>query len=564
MLKKLPLIGTIISFGYAFTRFKSGDVFGGMLDIASGLASLVPGIGTVLSIGIDVFSAMRDIKTPQEERVKQDSSAGTALLKIMGSMVMNAAKRLIKTVKWIPFLGSALSLFEAYKNFKGRNWLKGSLSLLSALAPLLNLVFPGLGTGIGIGLDILNAFIKPKGEKGEESAKESKSEGPGIFASAKQWIAEKLKKYARYIPIIGTFIRLKETWQDFKSGQIMKGLISLVGAITSIVPVLGGTIGVGVDALNSFLFGKKEEVQKDGSKKESKSVWETIKDYLKDKIQKVFKRLVLFGSGMKSIFAGDYVPGFTDLASAFSGVPVIGGVFGTIRDWLTQPEENVAGGEQQAKPKKSLMEMLKERSVKKFIDIYKKMPGWLQWITKKAMPAEVEKLLSQYDKPEDTSNIGTLPEGGAKKKGSKLNPMNWFGGEEEAMANDFIWRKGQKVQKINSKDNIIGVKNDGVFDRLLAALENKKKDSNDESLIKIVESLEKDIQKMIMQLNNNITSMSGWIKESSKPTMSGSGVPPPPAQDLAGVNDRSFDARDPAWTLRSRAWDRIRKGYVVI
>lgn len=62
LLKKLPLIGTVISWGFAYTRFKSGDTVGGIIDILSGIASIFPGVGTAIAIGLDVLNAFLDYK----------------------------------------------------------------------------------------------------------------------------------------------------------------------------------------------------------------------------------------------------------------------------------------------------------------------------------------------------------------------------------------------------------------------------------------------------------------------------------------------------------------------
>lgn len=62
LLKKLPLIGTIISWGFAYSRFKSGDVVGGVIDILSGIATIFPGVGTAIAIGLDVLNAFLDFK----------------------------------------------------------------------------------------------------------------------------------------------------------------------------------------------------------------------------------------------------------------------------------------------------------------------------------------------------------------------------------------------------------------------------------------------------------------------------------------------------------------------
>ena len=67
LLKRIPGIGSLISWGFAVSRFKSGDVVGGLIDVASGIATLVPGVGTGLSIGLDVLNAFLDMKKDPEE-----------------------------------------------------------------------------------------------------------------------------------------------------------------------------------------------------------------------------------------------------------------------------------------------------------------------------------------------------------------------------------------------------------------------------------------------------------------------------------------------------------------
>ena len=64
LLKKIPLIGSLISFGFAYSAFQNDDYVGGMFDLVSGLTGLlyfVPGAQPFvlpLQIGIDVLSAM--------------------------------------------------------------------------------------------------------------------------------------------------------------------------------------------------------------------------------------------------------------------------------------------------------------------------------------------------------------------------------------------------------------------------------------------------------------------------------------------------------------------------
>ena len=67
LLKRIPGIGSLISWGFAISRFKSGDLVGGLIDVASGIATLFPGIGTGISIGLDVLNAFLDAKKDPEE-----------------------------------------------------------------------------------------------------------------------------------------------------------------------------------------------------------------------------------------------------------------------------------------------------------------------------------------------------------------------------------------------------------------------------------------------------------------------------------------------------------------
>jgi hypothetical protein len=61
-LKKLPVVGTLLSIMSAISRFNKGDKVGGMLDLASSVAVLFPGIGTGLSLAIDALNLFRDVK----------------------------------------------------------------------------------------------------------------------------------------------------------------------------------------------------------------------------------------------------------------------------------------------------------------------------------------------------------------------------------------------------------------------------------------------------------------------------------------------------------------------
>ena len=59
--KKIPIIGLVIGLGFGIKRIWTGEIKKGVLEMASGVASCFPGVGTVISIGADVVLSGHDI-----------------------------------------------------------------------------------------------------------------------------------------------------------------------------------------------------------------------------------------------------------------------------------------------------------------------------------------------------------------------------------------------------------------------------------------------------------------------------------------------------------------------
>ena len=64
-LKKIPAIGLLAGALFAGQRAMAGDLTGAGLELASGGASLIPGLGTAASVGIDAALMARDATMPQ-------------------------------------------------------------------------------------------------------------------------------------------------------------------------------------------------------------------------------------------------------------------------------------------------------------------------------------------------------------------------------------------------------------------------------------------------------------------------------------------------------------------
>lgn len=61
LLKKIPIIGALAGVGFAISRAAKGDWLGAAGELASGVASTIPGLGTAASVAIDAGLAARDI-----------------------------------------------------------------------------------------------------------------------------------------------------------------------------------------------------------------------------------------------------------------------------------------------------------------------------------------------------------------------------------------------------------------------------------------------------------------------------------------------------------------------
>ena len=65
--KFIPGVGSLLSFAFAVDRFKKGDYFGGILEVAAGIAYFFPGIGTAIGVGVDLFNTFLDYKQTQPD-----------------------------------------------------------------------------------------------------------------------------------------------------------------------------------------------------------------------------------------------------------------------------------------------------------------------------------------------------------------------------------------------------------------------------------------------------------------------------------------------------------------
>lgn len=122
-LKRLPVIGGLVSFGYAISRFMSGDWLGGIIDIASGAANFIPIAGPFLSMGIDVLQAMMDVKAGGS-----DKKAGAKKVDFVADFAN-------KFLRKIPFIGNLIDWSQGMGQLFGGDFSIDTFKKIASMIP---------------------------------------------------------------------------------------------------------------------------------------------------------------------------------------------------------------------------------------------------------------------------------------------------------------------------------------------------------------------------------------------------------------------------------------------
>ena len=69
-LKKIPVIGLGLGAIFAIERISKGDWWGALMELGSGAASMVPGVGTAVSVGLDAGLVAKDIHDAKKSDVE--------------------------------------------------------------------------------------------------------------------------------------------------------------------------------------------------------------------------------------------------------------------------------------------------------------------------------------------------------------------------------------------------------------------------------------------------------------------------------------------------------------
>lgn len=254
-LKFLPFIGTALGFYQTYLRFGRGEYFQGTLEFAGAIAGLFPGIGTGIAIGIGAIQSVLDSDSTSlggitSAVLRGASKVGASLLPMLSRFATTLIRPLGFVFKKLPFIGSLISFGTAVSDLSNGRYISGILNILSGVATF----FPGIGTAVAVGLDVLNYFIgeKASDESAEISSKQS-VDGKGWFSNMISWIWDGIKSVA-----VNVFNSFKMIWWDMPK-MLLSGAWNTLSSIGTMIQTAFTTwlsYGSGIiDGITDFFSG---------------------------------------------------------------------------------------------------------------------------------------------------------------------------------------------------------------------------------------------------------------------------------------------------------------------
>lgn len=180
VLKRLPIIGGLISLGFAYQAFQKGDIFKGIAELIVGLLNFVPVVGPLLSIGGDILIAWAEKKGMFDKGGALSPENGWNTIKGWMKSIGNV---IAENALYLPIIGTFKRFSMAYDSFKSGNIGDG----LKQIGLGLITFWPGGGPLIK-GLEILAGWMDaPKEPEGSFNPDRS------WFSKMKDWIKSKLE-----------------------------------------------------------------------------------------------------------------------------------------------------------------------------------------------------------------------------------------------------------------------------------------------------------------------------------------------------------------------------------
>jgi hypothetical protein len=327
VLKRMPFIGGIISFYFAYKEFSAGNIGKGLLQLISGFANFVPVVGPFLSIGVDLLTAFLDSKGAFGEEGALGNKNLMSTIKGWGSSI---GKFIMDNALNMPILGTVKRMGMAYDAFTTGKWGEGFKQLGLGL-----LSIGGGGQFIENGINYIVSLFDGEPVKDESGNIQT----GGFTATIKSWINSMgvwISQHALNLPIIGMTTRMGMAYEAFSSSKWGEGFKQLGIGILSI---LGGGeyIEKGVEYMLSLFDGEpvKDQsgaIQTGGFTSTIKGWINSIGAWISERADQlpIIGGIKRFGNVYNAFSSGDWSGGFKELSLALAafvgGGPLADGV----------------------------------------------------------------------------------------------------------------------------------------------------------------------------------------------------------------------------------------------
>jgi hypothetical protein len=177
-LKKIPVVGALFGIYSGIERWNAGDYVGSFLEVASGVASIFPGVGTAISLGIDGVLLLRDLFSekdpPKEGETKKSDSNKYKNASKMFTRVKDIFKAVLDIVTFNDFFGGVTRL--------GKNAMLLPMSGVSTVLEFLG--FDWLSDKVQSATDGVDESVTKATDKVKTTAKESINKSKKLFQGA--------------------------------------------------------------------------------------------------------------------------------------------------------------------------------------------------------------------------------------------------------------------------------------------------------------------------------------------------------------------------------------------
>lgn len=254
LFKRLPLIGALMNFTFAYKRWQEGKYITSILEMLSGIANLTVMFGfspgAAISLAIDGVILLSDLLSTGDMAAKTSGAihgaklAGKSLVKILAKTASKYGMKLLNILKFIPFIGGVAGLALAYMRFKDGDWVAGIVELAAAIADFI----PG-GSVVSWILDgglLLYDILRTN--KKQETSPQRKA--TSSFEVIKEKYGKKLMSVLWYIPGISGLLYIGRAASKFYQGDITGGIkdlgLSILGIVggKGLVDFLSWTLGL--------------------------------------------------------------------------------------------------------------------------------------------------------------------------------------------------------------------------------------------------------------------------------------------------------------------------------